>query len=484
MIRHLALTATAALAGVTLLAGSPAGATSLAGTTTAGTAWAAAKEVPGTAALNTGGNAGTTAISCASAGNCALAGSYEDSQDGLGGIFVASRAGGTWGKAAPLPGFAQLTKDSDARVASISCASAGNCTLGGYYGGESPPDEPQQSFVASEVNGTWGKAEEVPGSGKLNTLKAGTVLSVSCGSAGNCTLGGTYTAGNVTYGGYVDTQVDGVWGQAEQTPGTAALNAGGNSATQSVSCASAGNCSAGGYYTDAAHHGQAYVINQVNGVWRKAEEVPGTGKLNVGGAAQVSSVSCASAGNCSAVGTYSLGGGDEQGFVVGETDGTWGTAHALTSSAGTPVMRSVSCASVGNCAAAGGVSTLNSDQPAVASEVNGVWGQAEVAPGSAALNQGGRGRLSQVSCGSAGNCSAIGTYDSSAGITQELVISEVNGAWNDALAVPGYSRLNAAGNGDDSNDGVISCGSASSCTAGGTYSPSSDIYQAYLVNRS
>jgi len=39
-------------------------------------------------------------------------------------------------------------------------------------------------------------------------------------------------------------------------PGTATLNKGGNAHVQSVSCASAGNCGAGGYYTDASGHHQ------------------------------------------------------------------------------------------------------------------------------------------------------------------------------------------------------------------------------------
>ena len=71
-----------------------------------------------------------------------------------------------------------------------------------------------------------------------------------------------------------------------------------------MSCASAGNCSAGGYYTDSSGHQQAFVVSEVNGTWRNAMEVPGTAALNKGGDAQVTSVSCASAGNCSAGGCY------------------------------------------------------------------------------------------------------------------------------------------------------------------------------------
>jgi hypothetical protein len=94
------------------------------------------------------------------------------------------------------------------------------------------------------------------------------------------------------------------WGTAKEVPGTAALNQGGNAEITSVSCASAGSCGAGGFYTDSSHHQQAFVVSEVNGAWHAAIEVPGTATLNRGGNAEITSVSCASAGNCSAGGKY------------------------------------------------------------------------------------------------------------------------------------------------------------------------------------
>lgn len=96
----------------------------------------------------------------------------------------------------------------------------------------------------------------------------------------------------------------GTWGTAQQVPGIAALNQGGNATITSVSCASAGNCSGGGSYLDASDRDQAFVVSQFNGTWETAGEVPGTAALNQGGIANVASVSCGSAGNCSAGGYY------------------------------------------------------------------------------------------------------------------------------------------------------------------------------------
>lgn len=46
-----------------------------------------------------------------------------------------------------------------------------------------------------------------------------------------------------------------------------------------MSCASADNCSVGGYYTDNSGNLQAFVVSQTSGAWGKAAEIPGTAAL-------------------------------------------------------------------------------------------------------------------------------------------------------------------------------------------------------------
>jgi hypothetical protein len=53
-----------------------------------------------------------------------------------------------------------------------------------------------------------------------------------------------------------------LWQAAIEVPGTAALNKGGVAGVASVSCASAGNCSAGGHSTDSSGHSQALVASE------------------------------------------------------------------------------------------------------------------------------------------------------------------------------------------------------------------------------
>jgi hypothetical protein len=56
---------------------------------------------------------------------------------------------------------ATLSSGSNSGVGSLACGSAGNCSAGGYY--EKKSDQIEEDFVVNERAGTWGKAEEVPG---------------------------------------------------------------------------------------------------------------------------------------------------------------------------------------------------------------------------------------------------------------------------------------------------------------------------------
>jgi hypothetical protein len=439
-----------------------------------------AEEVPGTAALNTGGNAAVQTVSCPSAGNCSAGGYY----NAAGGVFVVTEVSGTWGTAEQIPGSAALNQGGEAVVNVLSCASAGNCAVAGGYTDSSGFGH---GFVASQVHGTWGMAEEVLGTDPLRQLEP-FISSVSCASAGNCSAGGSYTDITSHVQAFVVKEVNGSWGKAREVPGTAALNTGGGAVVRTVSCASAGNCSAGGYYTDSTGNQQAFVVTQTSGTWGNAREVPGTAGLNTGGNARVQAVSCASAGSCSAGGSYIDRSGLGQAFVVVQTGGTWGKARevpgtgALNQDGGAAVT-SVSCASAGNCSAGGQYndSPPGRGQAFVVSQVNGTWAKAKQVPGTAALDQGDyEANFSGPSCSSAGNCSAGGSYTDSSGHGQAFVVNEVNGTWDTAEEVPGTAALNPGGFAQALS---VSCAQAGTCSAGGLYTDSSGQLQAFVVNK-
>jgi hypothetical protein len=85
-----------------------------------------------------------------------------------------------------------------------------------------------------------------------------------------------------------------------------------------VSCASPGNCAAGGDYEDRSRRNQAWVEDEVAGTWRPAIEVPGTSILNAGGVAEILSVSCTSLGRCAAGGGYEDRSRSSQALVADE----------------------------------------------------------------------------------------------------------------------------------------------------------------------
>jgi hypothetical protein len=254
-------------------------------------------------------------------------------------------SGGTWGTAQEVA--AGLNTGGNALITSVSCASPGNCSAGGYYASSRTQD---QAFAVAETGGTWGSAHEVAAA--LNTGGEARIISVSCASPGNCSAGGFYSVGGGARRAFVVGETDGIWGTAQEA--AAALNRGGGAQVSSVSCASAGNCTAGGYYTGHAGDQHAFVVTEANGTWGTAAKVLGTmpAKHLI---SAVTSVSCTSPGNCSAAGYAPGSAGLGQAFVVAETNGSWGRAQdvpGVTAPSQASIF-SVSCASVGNCSAGG-----------------------------------------------------------------------------------------------------------------------------------
>jgi hypothetical protein len=391
--------------------------------------WQCASEVPGTAKLNAGRNGGVSSVSCASPGNCAAGGWYSSSM-GKSQAMVADEVAGTWEPAVGVPGSATLNAGDNAGVNSVSCASPGNCTAGGGYGDSTGGI---QALVADEVAGTWKPAVEVPGSAALNLGDNAWVNSVSCASPGNCTAGGSYSFSFGDNQAFVADEVAGTWKPAVEVPRTSTLNVGGNAGVGSVSCASPGNCAAGGWYS-LFGGSQAFVADEIAGTWKPAVEVPGSAKLNVGMVAEILSVSCASPGNCTAGGDYE--------------------------------------------------DSSRSNQAWVADEVAGTWRPVTEVRGTAAFNAGGYTRgaaltaISSVSCASPGDCVAGGYEDYAAG-REAIVAVETGGVWQRATEVPGTSVLNAAGGAEILS---VSCASPGNCAAGGGYEDRSRSRQAFVAD--
>jgi len=318
------------------------------------------------------------------------------------------------------------------------------------------------------------------------------VNSVSCPSAGNCSAVGSYNA-RVSGGGLglLLSQTAGKWtaGVEAALPENASKTDPGANLV-SVSCASAGNCSAVGAYNDNSGNTQGLLLTETGGSWKSGVEVslPASAEA-LHQLAGLQSVSCVSDGNCTAVGTYRDNNADTQGLLLTETAGVWttGVEADLPANAAATVpavsLSSVSCASAGDCTAIGTYREYsgNNGEGLLLTESAGSWAkglEAALPPNAAATDEVVFAR--SVSCASAGNCTAVGSYTDGSGKRLALLLAEAAGSWapgvEAALPTPPRPGINPSVSADS-----VACASDGNCTAVGTYRDNNADTQGLLL---
>ena len=216
--------------------------------------------------------------------------------------------------------------------------------------------------------------------------------SVSCATATNCTAAGTTATGDP----FVVTEVSGSWG----TPKVIDLPAGGVSAEFGVSCPSVGNCLAAGGYATSSKATRLLLVKESGGTWGAATTATPPADSLSGSLehAVFAAPWCSSAGNCEVVGDYTVAGPAWRLMTVTETSGTFSAARALPGvEAGAPNSTSLGCSSIGNCAAA--------SQDAGWTETGGTWSSPAVLDSSQSDNL----AVAGVGCPSATTCIVVGT---------------------------------------------------------------------------
>jgi hypothetical protein len=389
--------------------------------------WSSATEVA--AALNLGGVAGIIAISCPSAGDCTAEGTYTDGADVVH-TFVLDQVNGSWGFATEVPDFTSMAAHDASEMTTLSCTSASTCVgVGSFVDHATSTAQP---IIFDETDGVWDTPVEAPGAASLNPSGIAFVGGLDCVSATTCVAGGDIINLPPATGPLVPFLIDednGVWAPMEEVPGIAALSPLGEAGLTALSCGAPGDCAGGGVYLDASDNAQAYVINEVGGVWGSATELFATQELGSGVVSEVNSIACPSAGDCSAVGAYSDVAGNTQPFVVDETDHVWSRAIEI--------------------------------------------------PGVQALNDNDGATLTTISCSVAGACSAGGDYTDADGNSQAFLVNEANHAWTDPIEVPGTSTLNKGGM---ATIYQVSCSGDGSCGVQGSYTDASQNTQLFVVN--
>ena len=372
----------------------------------------------------------------------------------------------------------------------LSCPSAGNCSVGGAYSNAAGNT---QGLLLSEVSGVWKSPTTLSPPKSAANNPALTIYSLDCGAPGNCSAVGGFQNKSGDTQSFVDNENATAWSRAKLvTLPSNALGSGQSSQVHSVACASAGNCSAVGTYLDNSTpiaRSVGYTINKVSGVWGNAVELRLPSDANFNPFVIVNQVACASPGTCAGVGTYINAHNDTRGFVASEVRGKWlpaievalpGDANAYPATS----LNEVTCAAPGDCTALGTYeNTAGSVEGFTVNESDYVLHRAvamEMPPSDAVNSHVFFYGFEGISCPTISDCSAGGQYLDQSGHYQGFLIDESHGTWRRATEL----RLPAGAQSAGKNGGVVavSCSSTGNCSAGAAYSDAGGNYQASIVN--
>ncbi|HTZ10367.1 MAG TPA: carboxypeptidase-like regulatory domain-containing protein [Acidimicrobiales bacterium] len=374
---------------------------------------------------------------------------------------TAAQAQPSWSAVNP-PMPADAVAGQGLTVASSSCPAEGWCVgVGNYFAQSAPGSYYVAGLLLAESGGTWSAAEAPLPSGAATDPHV-TLTSVSCPSVGSCVAVGSYVDASAATQGLIEVLSGGTWSATEEAvpPGSQTSGTTAYAQFSSVVCATAGACTAVGEATTAAGGQQAVVDSLSGGVWTSAyAPLPGAAS-----GSQFLSLSCPTSSTCVAAGTYEVN-GIFLGTVDSASGGVW-TAAALPLPAGASPLASianndlsVSCVAPGTCAAA--ATTFDGNYEGVLdTESGGTWSAspAPVPGGQSTTDL----QLTAVSCSDAVTCVASGLVELG-GVTDGLFESLAGGAWSAAGApVPaGTDPATAVSVGD------VACPADGTCVADG-----------------
>jgi hypothetical protein len=326
------------------------------------------------------------------------------------------------------------------------------------------------------------KALEAPRPAGSQT-KVGLVEQVACASAKNCGA----------LGASLYSELGGKW-KASKVPVVAHT---GGTNLRSLDCPAAGQCEAvalGGiqHVLHVSENGRQWTAGEIALPSDAAPVDPPSGPSPL-----LNSISCASPGNCVAVGQY-LGGRMTHPLLVTESNGTWGAgvepelpANADTSpDPNQPEVGGgldlVSCPATGDCTAVGWYTSKDAGHsmyPWVLTKSGGTWslGRGALLPADAAV----LGDLDKgpspffgftgLSCPSAGNCTAVGGYERPGGAEEGLILTERVGVWSEGLKAPLPRNAVPKSESNEFNSPLVSvsCAAPDDCAVVGWYGPGS-----------
>ena len=417
----------------------------------------------------------TSSVSCSSPGNCTAVGQFKNSNGGFE-AFSMTSTNDVWSTARPAVFDTGIQSNSpNAFLYSVSCSSPGNCTAVGQF--KNVYDK-SQAFTMTSTNGEFGKARPAQfNTGDQNASPDDALFSVSCASPGNCTAVGIFLNSSGNSEGFTMTSTNDVWTKARPAVFDAGVQSNSPIALfNSVSCASPGNCTAAGMFKNSTAGFEAFTMTSTNGVWGTAQPAVVSAIQDEAKYGIFSSVSCASPGNCTAVGQVRNSNNVNEAFTMTSTNGVWDTAQPAVFTSGqqhisrSGSFTSVSCASPGNCTAVGKFMNIDSEFEAFTMSIaNGVWDLARPAQFSAdRQNTEPDDIFNSVSCATPGNCTAVGDFINSSGSKTPFAYTSVNGVWGNAEPAEFSDGLRS--NSGSTSFNSVSCSTPGNCTALGDFS--------------
>ena len=397
-------------------------------------------------------------VSCSSPGNCTAAGGVYSAE----GSFVPMTQTSTNGVWAPsvLANVTGISSDSGSGFFnSISCSAPGYCTAAGYYN--------LLAITSTSTNGVWAPAVEAVFSSDTVRNSFGPTdefSSISCSSPGNCTAVGQFQSDKNIYP-MTATSTNGVWGLVTAVDFPQWRDDPINTAYSQVSCSSAGNCTATGYY-EGSTESLSFTSTSTNGVWGGVEVLYNT---------KITSLSCTAPGYCTAAGSLQFD-SREAAMTMTQTDGVWAEREMVyidpavqpTAINRSSYLKAISCTAPGDCTAVGTyVDPNNKNQFLGTTSTRGLWSPVALSPSRDSLgNPIGESFFSAVSCTSPGNCMAGGRVENGSQ-GDAATITQAGGVWGPVVRARFGSNVTPT----PSTFGAISCGGPNSCTAAGTYYP-------------
>lgn len=408
--------------------------------------WSSAAEVSPPPSARSASAAALRSVSCTAPGVCVAVGSYDLGSGGGEQPLVAFHGVGETfaADALSLPFAAE-----GGSLAQVSCLPSGGCVAVG----EEIEEGKRKPLVVSLSPAGPPVSEIAPLPGEATE---GGLLGVSCPAAEACVAVGAYQAAGAKQP-LALVQSSGTWVARDAQPTGAR-----SGSLSRVACAAPYSCAATGTYASylgtyafAAFYGEAS--------WATTRIAPPPG----GSELEIRSLSCPSASECFAAGSYEVASQVKPVAIARASAGGWSTTPIpLPTGAASGSISQIKCVSAAECVAVGELVSEGATSPLIATGPS-VWrSEAPALPEGAT-----EGALESISCTGSGECVAAGqsTGPSFGGLpgasSQPATIAEQSGVWGGLTPLPSESQSTSPGTASLAS---IFCVAPQSCAAVGT----------------